>query len=422
MEPKTDTRQHVILIIDDQPANLSVLANHLEQRGFEVLISRSGENGVEKARFARPDLILLDVSLPGIDGYEACRRLKAEPDTAEIPVIFITVYTDTEHKVQGFQAGGVDYITKPFQEQEIFARVSTHLRLRELTEGLEANVRERTAELERVNQQLQQEILERKTAEEQVRQFNAELEHRIAERTQELQQANHELNSFAYIVSHDLKAPLRGINQISRWLIDDYGACLDARGLEWLNMLKGQAKLLEKMVNGILEYSRVGRTQEIEDAVDLNLILGEVIKMIAPPPHVRVMIDGKMPVVIGNHVRLMQIFQNLIDNAVKFIGKPAGEIVVGCADAGEWWTFRVADNGPGIEQKYHEKIFEIFQTLSFQNHQESTGIGLSLVKKIVESSGGRIWLESTVGQGSTFFFTLKKAASENLTFRPGLKT
>ena len=422
MTPTTETRQHVILIIDDQPANLSVLANHLEQRGFEVLISRSGENGLEKARFAHPDLILLDVSLPGIDGYEACRRLKAEPDTAEIPVIFITVYTDTEHKVQGFQAGGIDYITKPFQEQEIFARVTTHLRLRELAEQLEVKVRERTAELERVNQQLQQEILERKTAEEQVRRFNAELEQHVKERTQELQQINRELNNFAYVVSHDLKAPLRGVNQISRWLLDDYGDRFDAQGKAWLNMLRGQAKLLEKMVKGILDYSRVGRTQELQDAVDLNLILNEVMKMIAPPPHVQIAIDGKLPVVVANHVRLMQIFQNLIDNAVKFMDKPVGKIVVGCADAGEWWAFRVADNGPGIEQKYHEKIFEIFQTLSFQNHQESTGIGLSLVKKIVESSGGRIWLESTVGQGSTFFFTLKKAASEDLSFRPGLKT
>lgn len=410
MKRTSDARQYVILIIDDQPANLSVLANHLEQRGFEVLISRSGENGVEKARFAQPDLILLDVLLPGIDGYEACRRLKAAPETAEIPVIFITVYTDTEHKVRGFQAGGIDYITKPFQEQEIFARVMTHLRLRNLTEQLEAKVRERTNELEIANQRLQQEIFERKAAEAQVRHFNAELERRIEERTQELRHANQELESFAYVVSHDLKTPLRGMHQISQWLLDDYASQLGDEGKTWLTMLLEQSHLMGKMIKGILDYSRVGHLRTAEEMIDLNMLVREVIKMISPPPHIQVTISNELPTIQGNHVPFVQIFQNLIDNAVKFMDKPEGRVAISCETDGEWWTFCVTDNGAGIEAQYHEKIFQLFQTLSPENQQGSSGIGLPLAKKIIESLGGRIWLESTSGQGSAFFFTLPRHA------------
>ena len=410
MERTSDMRQHVILIIDDQPANLSVLANYLEQRGFEVLISRNGENGIEKVHFAMPDLILLDVSLPGIDGYEACRRLKADPETAHIPVIFITVYTDTEHKVQGFEAGGLDYITKPFQEQEIFARVMTHLRLRELTEQLEAKVRERTDELEIANQRLQEEIIERTIAEAQVRHFNVELERRIEERTQELRHINQELESFAYVVSHDLKVPLRGLLQISQWLLDDYACQLGEEGKTWLEMLQEQTHAMDKMIKGILDYSRASYQRKPDESLDLNILVNEVIKMIAPPPHVQVTISGELPTIQGNRVQFAQIFQNLIDNAVKFMDKPEGRVAISCEADGNWWRFCVIDNGAGIDAQYHEKIFQLFQTRSTGNQHGSNGIGLPIAKKIVESLGGRIWLESTPGQGSAFFFTLPRHA------------
>ena len=408
MEQHTATRQPAILIIDDQPANLAVLANYLDKRGFEVLVARAGETGLEKARFARPDLILLDVAMPGMDGYETCRRLKADPATRAIPVIFITVYTDTEHKLAGFDAGGLDYITKPFQEQEIVARVLTHIRLRELTDTLEAQVNARTRELAIANERLQQEILDRQAAEAQVRGFNAELERRVAERTQALYQANEELDSFAYVVSHDLKAPLRGMNQVVRWLKEDYADRFDAQGQEWLELLSGEAVLLEKMVKGILDYSKVGRSAEARDAIDCNILLKDVIKMLAPPPHLTITIQDQLPVVFGNRVRMMQLFENLLDNAIKFMDQPTdGRIAVRCVPAGAWWQFSVTDNGPGIEPRYHEKIFQVFQTTS-PHQRENSGIGLALVKKIVTLYGGRIWVESALGQGSTFFFTLKR--------------
>jgi PAS domain S-box-containing protein len=165
-------QEHTILIIDDEPANLGVISNYLESFGLEVLIARDGEAGLQKAQYGQPDLILLDVVMPGIDGFETCRGLKANEATQDIPVIFLTGITETEAKINGFRVGAVDYITKPFQPDELLARVTTHLRLRELTERLEQRVHQRTEELTRANQQLRQEIAERKRTEELLRKIN----------------------------------------------------------------------------------------------------------------------------------------------------------------------------------------------------------------------------------------------------------
>jgi signal transduction histidine kinase/DNA-binding response OmpR family regulator len=166
---KLDFGEHTILIIDDEPANLRMMSDYLGSFGFGVLIARDGESGFEKAQYAQPDLILLDVLMPGMDGFETCQRLKADEMAKDIPVIFMTALAEIEDKVKGFRLGAVDYVTKPFQHEEILARITTHLRLRELTERLEHRVRERTQELTIANQHLQREIAERVRAEEEIR-------------------------------------------------------------------------------------------------------------------------------------------------------------------------------------------------------------------------------------------------------------
>jgi signal transduction histidine kinase len=226
---------------------------------------------------------------------------------------------------------------------------------------------------------------------------------------QELEVANQDLKDFAYVVSHDLKAPLRGISSLAIFLNADYGDKLDAAGRENLQLLQNRVKRLHDLIEGILHYSRMARLQEEKRTVDVKRLLNQVIEMVAPPPNIRVQI-GLMPKVEVEPTRLQQIFQNLIGNAVKFMDKPEGLVKVESTEEEKFWRFAVTDNGPGIDEKYHAKIFQLFQTLAPRDELENAGVGLSVVKKAVEACGGRIWIESTPGHGATFFFTIPKAS------------
>ncbi len=240
----------------------------------------------------------------------------------------------------------------------------------------------------------------------------------IAERkTAELKQArllkevetiNQELNDFASIVSHDLKAPLRGIKTLAGWIAGDYGDKLGPEGMEQINLLSSRVDRMYALIEGVLEYSRVGRVKEELVQVDLNDLVPNVIDMIAPPENITITIENELPIVNCEQTRITQVFQNLLSNAIKYMDKPQGLVRIGCAQDGDFWKFSVADNGPGIKEKHFEKIFQIFQTLSSSDEFESTGVGLTIIKKIVELYGGRIWVESQFGEGSTFFFTLPK--------------
>jgi PAS domain S-box-containing protein len=226
----------------------------------------------------------------------------------------------------------------------------------------------------------------------------------------QMEYANKELTEFAYVVSHDLRAPLRGIKTLASWIAADSGDKLDAEGQEQLSLLLSRVGRMEDLINGILQYSRAGRPSDSEQGVvDLGEVVPSIIDMLAPPAHVAITIESTLPQVRVDRTRISQIFQNLISNAMKFMDKPQGQIRIGCAEDAEYWRFSVADNGPGIDEKYFEKIFKLFQTLAARDECESSGVGLAVVKKIATFYGGQVWVESKVGEGSTFFFTLSKA-------------
>lgn len=234
---------------------------------------------------------------------------------------------------------------------------------------------------------------------------------------QKVAQINEELSHFAYVVSHDLKAPLRGIKLITEWLCADYADRLGDDAKEQLDLLQSRVARMHNLIDGILQYSRVGRIQQEKENVDLNQLMPVLVDGLGVPEHIRVVVEAGLPAIECEKTRISQVFQNLLSNAVKYMDKPAGEIRVGCVQDGEFWQFSVSDNGPGIEQKYFDRIFQLFQTLTPRDEFESTGIGLALVKKIVEMYGGRVWVQSQVGQGSTFLFTFprnrKAAAAES---------
>ncbi|MCJ7729927.1 MAG: ATP-binding protein [Sedimentisphaerales bacterium] len=265
---------------------------------------------------------------------------------------------------------------------------------------LEVRVQERTAELTGANKQLTAEIGERKKA-----------ERKQAQLLKELESVNQELKDFAYIASHDLKAPLRAIKTLADWISSDYADKLDQDGQEQLKLLRQRVDRMHNLIDGILQYSRVGRVREKLVDVQLDKLLPEIIDILAPPAHIKIAVETELPAVKCEETRITQVFQNLLSNAVKYMDKPEGLIKVGCAEEGEFWKFSIADNGPGIEKKHWERIFKIFQTLAPRDEFESTGIGLTVVKKIVEQYSGRIWLESEFGQGTTFFFTFPKAGA-----------
>jgi PAS domain S-box-containing protein len=244
---------------------------------------------------------------------------------------------------------------------------------------------------------IMRDISERKLAEEQK-----------ARLMDELESANEELRSFAYVVSHDLKAPLRAIGALADWLSTDYAAKFDDEGKEHMRLLVSRVHRMGNLIDGILEYSRVGRVREDLVGVNVGQVVHEVIDLIAPPANVTIRIENPLPTVVAEPTRIQQIFQNLLSNSIKYMDKPRGEIRIGCRAEGEKWKFSVSDNGPGIEPRHFERIFQLFQTLAPRDRIESTGVGLALVKKIVEMYGGDIWLESTPGAGSTFYFTLPK--------------
>lgn len=241
-------------------------------------------------------------------------------------------------------------------------------------------------------------------------------EERQAQLLRELESVNRELNDFAYIVSHDLKAPLRAIGSLANWILADYADKFDEDGKEQMNLLLSRVKRMHDLIEGILQYSRVGRIREEKIEVNLNGLVPEIIDMIAPPENIEIKIENELPTILCEKTRIQQVFQNLLSNAIKFMDKPKGEIKIGCIENNGCWRFSVTDNGPGIDEKHFTKIFQIFQTLSPRDEFESTGIGLSIVKKIIEMYGGEVWVESKVGYGSTFFFTLPKGETRNSTF------
>jgi two-component system, LuxR family, sensor kinase FixL len=234
-----------------------------------------------------------------------------------------------------------------------------------------------------------------------------------AQMTREVAAANKELNDFAHVVSHDLKAPLRAIDTLAGWLGESCVDRLSAEEREQLDLLQGRVKRMHNLIEGVLQYSRAGRVREKQVEVSLSEMLPEVIDLLGPPAHIKVRIETPLPTISAERTRIEQVFQNLLSNAVKYNDKPEGLIRVGGIDDGEHWRFYVTDNGLGIEEKDFERIFQIFQTGKPRDQVESTGVGLAVVKRAVEMYGGRVWVESKFGEGSTFSFTYPKQVPDS---------
>jgi two-component system sensor histidine kinase/response regulator len=380
LEPP-DLGTRTILIVDDLPANLEVVGRHLERHGYCAVVAQGGEEGIERAELVRPSLILLDVLMPGLDGFETCRRLKERESTREIPVIFMTALTDTADKLTGFEVGAVDYVTKPIDGAEVLARIGTHLTLDSLRRQLQTQ--------------------------------NVQLQHEIGVREEvqrALQSSNAELEQLAYVASHDMQEPLRMVASYLQLVAQRYQGKLDADADEFIGFAVDGAKRMQALINDLLSYSRVGTKARplaptnceatVATAIsDLSVAIREIGARIT---------HGPLPVVMADAMQLTQLFQNLLGNAIKFRGAEPPRVHIDAEPVGADWCFSVRDNGIGIAPEYFERIFVLFQRLHGRREYSGTGIGLALCKKIVERHGGRIWVESTPGAGSVFRFTIPR--------------
>ncbi|MEP7286225.1 MAG: hybrid sensor histidine kinase/response regulator [Chloroflexota bacterium] len=359
----------VVLIVDDIPTNVGVLMEFLESSGYKVLVATDGESAIEQAEYAHPDIILLDVMMPGIDGFETCQRLKANETTHDIPVVFMTALSETVDKVRGFELGAADYITKPLQQEEVVARVNAHLTLYRQKQ-----------EIERLRQQ------------DQIYYENLSL---LKDKI---------LNT----ASHDLKNPLTAI-LFAIDLARRYISTNDPRVIDKLNQIELETNYMRSLITNLLDLAQletgIGTHIEavslralLETNIDLALILAEK-KHIALSRH----LPARDVTFHCDSFQMGQVLQNLMSNAVKYTPE-GGSIEVGGEAKESQVMIEVRDSGLGIPEADIPHLFEKFYRVNTQEHHAipGTGLGLAIVQEIVQQHGGGIQVRSQLGVGSTF--------------------
>jgi signal transduction histidine kinase len=367
----SEQNQSSVLIVDDTPANLEILTQMLKDRGHRPRPVPSGALALRAAEHEAPDLVLMDINMPEMDGFETCQKLKAQASLSEVPVLFISARSDTYDKLQAFRSGGVDYITKPFDLDEVTARIETHLELARLQRDLKVQYGELT-KLEQLRDNL------------------------------------------VHMVVHDMRSPLSVIKMALSVLQDRDDDGLDEESKLDLEAATSCSDKLLVMVNNLLDLSRLesGSMPLNKRRVSIDSLVHdamESIKTIAVDHILEVHHEAGATEVHCDVDLVHRVLINLINNAIKFT--PDGkEIRVFTSLEGAFLRVQVEDEGPGIDPEFHERIFEKFgQVSKAGQRQPSTGLGLTFCKLAIESHGGQIGLDSRPGAGSSFWFTIPAA-------------
>jgi len=360
-----NTKQAKILIVDDMLSNISILVEYLNEKGFKTLIAENGEIAIKRAKIARPDLILLDVMMPGIDGFEACRFLKENEITKDIPIIFITALSATENKIEGFKSGAVDYITKPFQHEEVLARVTTHLT--------------------------------------------------IQRQKKELEQLNKMKDTLFSIIAHDLRGaftPLVGNAGILNRIIQDIN---DNKIKNISNRIVSSVKNVNNLLVNLLDWGKIQRKniKINKRKIDLEPIAKQtldLLKMVAKDKGIEISHSIKpCTYVYADSNMIEAIIRNIASNAVKFT-KNGGTISISALIKDEFIEVSITDTGIGISKEIINNLFRLEKETKRKGTagEQGTGLGLYLCKDFVEKNNGNIFVESNIGKGTRFYFTIPK--------------
>lgn len=373
-----------ILIVDDIPANIQLLSQVLIENGYKVRKLISGERALKAVELQAPDLILLDIKMPRMDGYEVCRQLKASEATCAIPVIFISALDDVFDKVKGFEAGGADYIIKPFEPVEVLARVSAQLKMQRLQQQLRcANV-----QLATQNVQLSQEIQER-------------------------QQAEANLRMLLHAVSHDLRSPLSGMSLLLQNRLADAASniAIDRRTVEvMVQSCSRQLQLIESLTatqQFDVKSAFLAMKPLSLPALVQNIIIERLPILKQHRVKVKQLFPADLPLVNADAQQLWRVFGNLIDNAVKY-NQSGFILTVEAKREGEMVLCTVADNGAGISPQQCARLFEPYTRGVGVSLRQGLGLGLYICRQIVEAHGGEIGVDSELGKGARFWLTLPK--------------
>jgi two-component system sensor histidine kinase/response regulator len=362
-----------LLVVDDEAAQMKALCDTLEHEGYSATGYTSAAQALAALRPGAFDLLLTDLMMPEMDGI-ALMRSALQTD-AQLVGIVMTGHGTIATAVAAMKAGALDYILKPFRLSSVLP------------------------------------VLERALTVRRLRVENAELLKRVEQRTVELEAANKELEAFSYTVSHDLRAPLRAVTGFSDILISDHANELSAEGQRLLNTVVGSAKRMEQLIEDLLAFSRLGRQpvakRPLQFAVLVKGVMAEIEQQNSDR---RVQFEmGSLPDCEGEVSLLKQVMVNLISNAFKFTrGREPAVIEVGSREEDNETVYYVRDNGAGFDMKFAQRLFGVFQRLHRAEDFEGTGIGLSIVQRIIQRHGGRVWAEGQVGEGATFYFSLPK--------------
>lgn len=364
----TKNSAFTILLVDDREENLVSLEQMLEAENRIFIKANSGNEALRLIlRNENIGLVMLDVQMPDMDGFEVAHLLKANPKTKDISIIFVTaINKDEQNVLKGFEEGAVDYLPKPLDIHVTRAKVNVFEQLYFYQQEL----RKALTDKEKINTQLER---------------------------------------FMYVVAHDLRSPLSGALGLLYLMGEDERVKESPDLMEYMNLATGAMSNLSDMITSILDYTRQTELQQTIEEVDVHELVKQIIHSLFGPPHIRIIIDGQLPVIVCNKQKLQQVFQNLLTNAIKYNDKKEGNIHIGGVDKGEFYEFYVKDNGPGIAKRDTDRIFKLFEVVETTvANGKSSGIGLNILKLLVEEQGGKVWVDSVLGEGSCFFFEWRK--------------